>query len=73
MSGDVVMNVRLKKLIGTIVMAVFLTVYCLLVMTLAVRLLPEAGGLAQLAFYVFFGFLWIVPVGWLIKWMQRPA
>lgn len=67
------MNVRLKKLIGTIVTVVFLTFYCLLVMVLAVRLLPGTNGAVQLLFYAVFGLIWVVPIGLVIRWAQRPA
>ncbi|UOM33331.1 DUF2842 domain-containing protein [Acuticoccus sp. I52.16.1] len=65
------MNVRVKKLIGTVATMVFLIVYVLMAMVLAVRLLPGTGGVTQLAYYVVAGLIWIVPVGALIKWMQR--
>lgn len=67
------MGVRLKKLLGTLIIVVFLIVYCLLVMTFAVRLLPGTGGWTQLVFYTFTGLVWIFPVGALIKWMHKPA
>ncbi|MEM0908200.1 MAG: DUF2842 domain-containing protein [Pseudomonadota bacterium] len=66
------MDVRVKKLIGTVITVVFLTVYCFMVMMLAVALLPGTNGWVQLAFYTFFGLAWVVPIGALIKWMQRP-
>ncbi len=66
------MNVRLKKLIGTLVTVVFLIVYCFAVMLLAVRLLPGTNGWTQLLYYTVTGLIWIVPVGALIKWMQTP-
>lgn len=66
------MNIRLKKLIGTIITVAFLVLYALLAMVLAVRLLPGTSGLVQLAYYAVAGLLWIVPVGGLIAWMQRP-
>lgn len=67
------MNVRLKKLIGTVVTVVFLIFYSLLAMVLAVRLLPGTSGAVQLLYYAVAGLLWIVPVGALIAWAQRPA
>lgn len=66
------MGLRARKLVGTLITIVFLIVYVFMAMLLAVRLLPGAGGLAQLAYYVVAGLVWIVPVGLLIKWMQRP-
>jgi len=67
------MPVRLKKLIGTVITVLFLIVYCLTVMTLAVRILPGTSGWVQALFYFVFGLLWVIPVGALIKWMQAPA
>lgn len=67
------MHIRLKKLIGTIVTVVFLTFYCLFVMVLAVRLLPGTSGAVQFLFYLVFGLVWVIPIGLLIRWMQRPA
>ena len=66
------MNVRLRKLIGTLLTVVFLAVYVLLAMVLAVRLLPGTCGLTQLAYYAVAGLLWVIPIGLLIRWMQRP-
>ncbi len=66
------MPVRIKKLIGTLIIIMFLVVYCLAVMVLAVNILPDANAWIQTIFYMFFGLLWVVPVGALITWMQRP-
>ncbi|MEM8855048.1 MAG: DUF2842 domain-containing protein [Pseudomonadota bacterium] len=66
------MNMRLRKLIGTVITVVFLVIYSFMAMLLAVRLLPGTSGLVQLAYYSVAGLLWVVPVGALISWMQRP-
>ncbi|WP_420392143.1 DUF2842 domain-containing protein [Acuticoccus sp.] len=67
------MDVRWKKLLGTVVTVLFLIVYAHAAMVLAVRLLPGTDGVTQLAYYFVAGLLWVVPVGALIKWMQREA
>lgn len=67
------MNIRLKKLIATLFTVGFLTLYCLFVMVLAVKLLPGTNGATQLLFYAVFGLLWVIPVGIVIRWAQRPA
>jgi len=66
------MNIRVKKLIGTIVTVAFLFVYSLLAMVLAERLLPGTSGLVQFTYYAVAGLLWVIPIGALISWMQRP-
>lgn len=67
------MHPRLKKAIGTVITVVFLTIYCLLAMMLAVRLLPGTSGWTQLLYYVVAGLLWVIPIGIVIRWMQKPA
>ena len=68
---ETTMNVRAKKLIGTVITVVFLILYCLLAMALAVRILPGTNGFVQLAYYAIAGLVWVLPVGALIAWMQR--
>lgn len=63
---------RLRKLIGSIVLVIFVIIYALIVMTIAAAKLPGASGLAQLAFYLVTGLAWVVPAGALIYWMQKP-
>jgi hypothetical protein len=66
------MSDRLRKLIGAIVLVIFVIIYALIVMTVAAAKLPGASGLAQLAFYLVTGLAWVVPAGALIYWMQKP-
>jgi hypothetical protein len=64
---------RLKKLIGGIVLVVFVCLYALTVMTVAAAKLPGTSRLTQLVFYVVGGLAWVVPAGALIAWMQKPS
>jgi len=66
------MSQRLRKLVGTIVLVVFVSLYALTAMTVAAAKLPGSSGLTQLVFFVIAGTIWIVPAGALIAWMQRP-
>ena len=66
------MPTRLRKLIGSIVLVLFVIVYALVVMTVAAAKLPGTSGLTQLLFYVVTGLAWIVPAAALIYWMQKP-
>ncbi len=65
------MNVRAKKLVGTMVTVIFLFFYSLFAMLLAERLLPGTNGFVQLVFYMVAGLVWVVPVAALISWMHR--
>ncbi|HSM39172.1 MAG TPA: DUF2842 domain-containing protein [Afifellaceae bacterium] len=63
---------RLRKLIGTVVLVVFIIVYSLMAMTIAAAKLPGTSGLVQLVYYAVAGLLWAVPAAGLIWWMQKP-
>ncbi|MFO1236451.1 MAG: DUF2842 domain-containing protein [Alphaproteobacteria bacterium] len=65
------MPVRLKKLIGTLLILVWIFFYVLFALKLAVTVLPNAHWTVQLAFYAFAGLAWIVPPGFLIQWMSE--
>jgi hypothetical protein len=60
---------RLKKLIGTLLILVWLGVYALFVTGLAVRILPHAHWYVSVIFYAAAGMLWIVPIGLALPWM----
>ncbi len=62
---------RIRKLIGLIVLLVFMFFYALTVMMIAVTRLPE-NGLVEVIYFLVAGFLWIVPARYLIAWMQLP-
>lgn len=65
------MTPRIKKLIGTILIFLWLPVYALLATGIAVHLLPRAGGFEAFVFYALAGTLWAVPVGLMFPWMFR--
>jgi hypothetical protein len=64
---------RTKKLIGTIATLVWLPVYALIAMRVGVAILPQAGPLLTLLYYVIAGTAWIVPVGLMLPWMHRGS
>jgi hypothetical protein len=67
------MRPKLKKLIGTIVMLVWIPIYSLMAMAVGVRVLPHAQALIAFLFYALAGTLWIVPVGLMLPWMYRDT
>jgi hypothetical protein len=67
------MSMRWKKLIGMFALLAILFVYALLVMSFAVRILPTASPVAELIFYAIAGIAWVVPVRYLIVWMNSPG
>ncbi|WP_186421073.1 DUF2842 domain-containing protein [Bosea sp. CS1GBMeth4] len=60
-----------RKLVGTVVMIVFVCVYALVAMALAQGRITEASKLVQTIAYVALGLVWILPLLPLIKWMER--
>jgi hypothetical protein len=65
------MTPRVKKLIATLfIILVWLPVYALTVMGLAVHVLPGAAWYVSLLFYALAGTLWIVPIGLALPWMH---
>lgn len=67
------MTLRLKKLVGTLILVPFICLYALMTMVVATRVLPDLPGYGQALFYIGAGLLWIVPAGLLIKWMSKPT
>lgn len=65
------MPVRIKKLIGTFLILIWLFFYCLFAMKLAVTVLPDSAWWIQLLYYAFAGIAWIVPPGFVIQWMSQ--
>lgn len=67
------MTQRKRKLIGTVALLLFVGVYALLAVGVAVILqVRNVSKFAELAYYMIAGLLWVFPAGVLISWMQRP-
>jgi len=64
------MPIRVKKLIGTVLLILLVIVYALVATTVAVARLAESGPLAHFAFFLVGGLFWILPAMAIIKWMM---
>ena len=64
-------NNRIKKLIGTIIIPIWLIVFIGSVAIVAEILLPDLNGLMVFLFYLVSGLIWIIPIMPIISWMQR--
>ena len=67
------MSMRWKKFIGVFALLAIITIYVLLMMRAAVAILPSAGPIAQFFFYAVAGLAWVIPVRYLIVWMNTPG
>ncbi len=66
------MTQRTRKLIGAIILIVFLAVYSLLAMFVAITLQVNASRLVELAYYVVAGLAWVIPAAFIVSWMSKP-
>lgn len=69
--GRYSLTMRTRKLVGTVLLLGFVALYALAAMAAAIVLQVNASKTAELAYYVLAGLLWVIPAGWLVKWMQR--
>jgi len=67
------MPVRVKKLIGTVLLVLLVIVYALIATMVAVAQLSQSGPVTHLLFFFLSGLLWILPAMWIIKWMVKPS
>ncbi|MBU2582994.1 MAG: DUF2842 domain-containing protein [Alphaproteobacteria bacterium] len=66
------MNMRMRKLAGTVLLMVMIIVYALVAMVVAVALeVNTTSKFVELAYYAIAGLLWVVPAAYIIKWMSR--
>jgi regulator of protease activity HflC (stomatin/prohibitin superfamily) len=66
------MQVRTRKLIGTILLLLFLAVYATAAAVIGSGRIALTPQWVQFAFYLTTGLLWVIPAGLLVRWMQRP-
>ena len=62
---------RTKKLIGTVVILIWVPIYALLAMRVGVSVLPDANPFVELLYYAIAGTAWIIPIGLMLPWMSR--
>jgi Protein of unknown function (DUF2842) len=65
------MSPRIKKLIGAVLILLWIPVYAFFAMGVAVHVLPHANGVTAFLFYAIAGLLWAVPIGLMFPWMFR--
>ncbi len=67
------MPMRWKKFVGVFLLLGLIGIYALLVMRAAVEILPGANRIVEFLFYALAGMAWVVPVRYLILWMNTPG
>jgi hypothetical protein len=66
------MRQRTRKLVGTVVIMVFVLIYGPLAMALAESRIQEANTIVQTIAYLVRPPAWVIPVLPVIRWMQKP-
>ncbi|MFL5041176.1 MAG: DUF2842 domain-containing protein [Xanthobacteraceae bacterium] len=67
-----IMSMRSRKLIGTVVLFVLVTIWALLAMALAQSALTDTNFWIAALYYAVAGLGWVLPAMPLIRWMLRP-
>ncbi|ABE39929.1 DUF2842 domain-containing protein [Rhodopseudomonas pseudopalustris] len=66
------MNIRTRKLIGTIALLVLAIVWSLMAMAIAQAPLIVESKWVQVAYYAVAGLGWVAPAMPIVTWMSRP-
>jgi Protein of unknown function (DUF2842) len=66
------MSIRIRKLIGTVLLFVLAIGWTLLAMALAQSALTDVSYWTALLYYVIAGLGWVLPAMPLIRWMVKP-
>ena len=64
---------RIRKLIGAVVLLVLLIVWSLLAMAFAQAVELQSSRVLEFAYYVVAGIGWVIPAMPLVGWMSRSA
>jgi hypothetical protein len=67
-----VMNIRQRKLIGTVIFVAGSVSYFFVAITIAIARLPDTPMGVQLLFYLIITLIWLFFSALLIRWMQKP-
>jgi len=67
------MPLRIRKLIGTVLLVALVMIYALAATAFAVARLAESGPVVHLLFFLLSGLLWVLPAMGIIKWMMIPT
>lgn len=68
----IIMNPRIRKLIGTFIIVFLVCAYAILATIIAVAQLAESHWSIHLLYFAVSGLFWIVPAMFVINWMEGP-
>ena len=65
------MSIKVRKLIGAMMLLLFLSCYALAAMLAAILLQTSESKIVELAYYIVAGLLWVVPAALIVRWMHH--
>lgn len=66
------MSIRMRKFIGTVALVLFLAGYAIVAMAFGASKIIGSSALYEGLYFLIAGLAWVIPAGFLVKWMQRP-
>ena len=66
------MNIRQRKLVGTVIFVTGSVFYFFVAITIAIARLPGTPMYVQLLYYLVITLIWLFFSALLIRWMQKP-
>ena len=60
-----------RRLVGAILLLVYLAIYCVLALAVAMILQVNAGPVTEWIFYLVAGLAWVPGAAWIVSWMHR--
>jgi len=66
------MRQRTRKLIGTAILLAFVIFWALFSMSFAEGGVNNLPAIWQAVIFITLGLVWVIPAGFLIRWMSRP-
>ena len=67
------MPVRLRKLVGTIILVILVVLYAMVATTIATYRLAESPWWVHLIYFLVSGLVWVLPAMLIIRWMAKPG
>jgi len=65
------MKKRSKKLIGSIIIILYLIIYALIAMKIGTEILNQTSAILQTIYYAISGIVWIIPVMIIMKKIEK--
>lgn len=67
------MTSPLRRFVGSFGLLIFLVVYLFFALAIGDVIVATKSGLVQFVYFVVAGFLWVIPAGFVVKWMYAPV